>query len=413
MVSPIRALGRGLRRVLLPLVGYWELRGRLEALAVDLRSLRASTGSPGEGFARLEAALDRLEARFDRLHGSRDELRIGLAELAGGLGEKIDMANEKLEWQRLLTASVAADIVNRSALQAAVTEVIEREIGRLDGYLTYHAAELREEIHAASARLYTQERAYVAPGLDVVIATDGFEVVIPTEETALLVNMLRGGFGRLEPGVRAALRGVIKPGFVVVDAGANIGVHALPMAAAVGPTGRITCFEPLPHVAAALGRSMRVNGFAERATVHAAALADMPGEASFNRAAHSPMSSLFPLAEPEGAHPIPVRLTTLDASLPPGSRVDVVKMDVEGAEPLVWRGMQRVLRDNPVMAIAMEWSGSHFRRSGEDPEAFMHEIRAAGFTGGLIGNMPACGGLTPLPENSSELEAVNVLLTRG
>ena len=59
----------------------------------------------------------------------------------------------------------------------------------------------------------------------------------------------------------------VQPGAVAIDVGANIGVHALTLAAAVGPLGTVACFEPIPHIAAALGRTLRLNGFGDRAKV--------------------------------------------------------------------------------------------------------------------------------------------------
>jgi hypothetical protein len=123
------------------------------------------------------------------------------------------------------------------------------------------------------------------------------------------------------------------------------------------------------------------------------------------------MSSLYALPEEAVAEDVRVRVTTLDASLPSGSRVDFVKIDVEGAEPRVWRGMQRVVADNPAIEVVLEWSASHFRRSGEDPDAFMAAIREAGFHAFAVEDGEAPGRLAPV-ENPAGLEAANVLLTR-
>jgi hypothetical protein len=105
-----------------------------------------------------------------------------------------------------------------------------------------------------------------------------------------------------------------------------------------------------------------------------------------------------------------VRTDALDNCLAPGMRVDFVKVDVEGAEPGVWRGTQRILADNRDIEIVMEWSASHFRRSGEDPVGFMAQIRGAGFTPFVIADQPV-DGLKPLGDPTT-VEACNLLLTR-
>jgi hypothetical protein len=89
-----------------------------------------------------------------------------------------------------------------------------------------------------------------------------------------------------------------------------------------------------------------------------------------------------------------------------------VKMDVEGAEPRAWRGMERVIADNPGIEIVLEWSASHFRRSGEDPNAFMAAIQAVGFNAFLVDGGEGPGPLAPVGDPAA-LEGTNLLLTRA
>jgi len=141
------------------------------------------------------------------------------------------------------------------------------------------------------------------------------------------------------------------------------------------------------------------------------ALADSPGEVTVRHAAHGLVSSPHPRQEAMEAQPLRVRATTLDACLTPGSRVDLVRLDVGGAEPMIWRGMQRVLRDNPGIGIVLAWSAPRIRRSGEDPTIFMAQIGAAGFAPLVISDQPA-GGLTPPSGDMAAIETCNLLLTR-
>ena len=104
------------------------------------------------------------------------------------------------------------------------------------------------------------------------------------------------------------------------------------------------------------------------------------------------MSSLFALPESTASEPIEVERSTLDSQIPPGTRVDLVKLDVEGAEPLVWRGAERIRRENPDIVFVVEWSASHLERAGFEPAAVMAEIRAAGFAPFLIATDDPKGG---------------------
>ena len=134
--------------------------------------------------------------------------------------------------------------------------------------------------------------------MDALIIAGRFVVVVPTREEGLLAFLFAHGPEAVEPGVSTVLyRGRLRAGMVAVDGGANVGLHAVTMAAAVGPEGRLTCFEPLPHLAEALERTLRLNSFAGHTHVVRAALSDKAGEATLHAAPHSPMSSLFDLPD--------------------------------------------------------------------------------------------------------------------
>ena len=345
-----------------------------------------------------------------------------LDELRGRMGalEAAVNASRELPDLRARLDTIATAQARLTARDGPLVGIVTAEVDRLDGYLLHHAATLRAELaalrddaralrddarslrndvqwlrdDAGSLRNDVQwlrddagslrddvrslrdpllglarrpERAYAAQGMDALIMAGGFDLVVPTREEGLLAFLLGHGPGAVEPGVSTVLRDRLRPGGVAVDGGANIGLHALTIAAAVGPAGQLTCFEPLPHLADALERTLRLNGFAGHSRVERAALSDAVGEATLHAAPHSPMSSLFSLPDSTGASPLTVPTVTLDSQLAPGGRLDLLKLDIEGAEPRAWRGMQRVLEDNREIDIIMEWSSSHFAKAGESP----------------------------------------------
>jgi FkbM family methyltransferase len=397
MKSLLRRAGHKLRRYILPLVGFWEILGRLEELRGRVGGLESSAGASS-------ASLASIQSRFDQI---KVELAGRFDKLAATLASETDR----------LAATLATTVASETdRLAATLATTVASETDLLDGYIAYHAASLQENMVAPNdLRLVLISRPRdgdIAAGLDALLLTAGYDLLVPTEEAGLISYLLRHGTEAIEPGVRAVLRHRLKPGAIAVDAGANIGIHSMAMALAVGAQGRVVCFEPLPHLAKAVEQTLRLNSLGDRARVHQMALTDTSGEVTFHRAAHGPMSSLFSLPDGLGADAIIVRTTTLDESFAPEERVDLVKMDVEGAEPLVWRGMQRVLRENADIEIILEWSSSHFRRAGEDPVAFMAEIRAAGFNPFVISDDGPASHLAPLPDGVDALEATNLLLTR-
>jgi FkbM family methyltransferase len=286
---------------------------------------------------------------------------------------------------------------------------LEQEINRLDGYVIYQLSELGRAMEVRD-RAPAGRAVPVGKGLDVLVSGDKFDFVVPGSELGLLSFLLRHGANSVEPGVREVLRRLVRPGDTVIDGGASIGLHAAPLAVAVGPAGRVLCFEPLPRTAAALRRTLRLNGLADRTEVLTVALADKTGVAQLFVSEHGPLSSLFALPDDAGADAVEVEQRSLDDVLPPGSRLDVVKLDVEGAEPLVWQGMSRVRDENPRLAIVIEWSASHYARTGLDPTAFVADVLEAGYRVEVVDEHRP-GATVPLDaRRASGLEGANLVL---
>ena len=66
---------------------------------------------------------------------------------------------------------------------------------------------------------------------------------------------------------------------------------------------------------------------------------------------------------------------TVDALTREWPRVDLIKIDVEGAEEDVWQGMQRTIEQNPGLVVILELNVDRY----EDPRAFLEDIERAGF----------------------------------
>ena len=66
---------------------------------------------------------------------------------------------------------------------------------------------------------------------------------------------------------------------------------------------------------------------------------------------------------------------TIDTLTQDWPRVDLIKIDVEGAEEDVWKGMQRTISDNADLVVILEVNVSRYN----DPQGFLRGIKAAGF----------------------------------
>jgi FkbM family methyltransferase len=151
---------------------------------------------------------------------------------------------------------------------------------------------------------------------------------------------------------RRFLAGLELEGSTIVDVGALHGYMTLLFADAVGPAGRVIAYEPHPTAC----RSLRLNvAGAPNVSVRQVALADAPGELAFaypRRRAKRGLGSAHPGVRDEllsrGAKPTTLTATTLDAEVAAGHvpPPTLVKIDVEGLELAVIRGMERTLAEH-------------------------------------------------------------------
>jgi FkbM family methyltransferase len=139
----------------------------------------------------------------------------------------------------------------------------------------------------------------------------------------------------------------------IVDVGANLGTYGL-AACAVNGGCRVVAYEPVPELAAFVRESAVDNGWSNRFTVREVALCDRTGELTFNSTgALGSMSSLDTGGfRGKVGETITVAAARLDNELGVGDHVDLVKIDVEGFEDQVLRGMPDVLeRDRPTLMV--------------------------------------------------------------
>ena len=134
------------------------------------------------------------------------------------------------------------------------------------------------------------------------------------------------------------------PGSVIVDVGANIGVWTLLLSSKVGPDGRVIACEPSEQTYEALARNLSLNRLRNAIPIRVA-LSDASGTVRLYRAADATRNSLGRTRSDVADDFEDVHAVTLDAlveELQLG-HVDILKIDVEGAEPMVLRGAAKTL----------------------------------------------------------------------
>jgi hypothetical protein len=265
--------------------------------------------------------------------------------------------------------------VEFETLRQDIAAMVRQEIDRLDGYLAYHHERTLRELDARLGPRFV----YSSPTVDAVVQEAGLDYIIPTTQVHLLGYAARHGIAGVEPDMRGLIESTVRPGMTVVEVGAGFGLHTLPLAAAVGPSGRVESFETEPAMVSALERNIRLNGFAGRVAVHC----EMPGSGNASGAQ----------AAAAAAAGVP-----LDDRLRPGSHVDFVVIHADDAMPDVLAGMQRILKENSGLEIACRWSAARLAGRGCDLPTAQQAVRSFGFSSCLAPEMMPVADLSAVED---------------
>ena len=206
-----------------------------------------------------------------------------------------------------------------------------------------------------------------------------------------------------EAGAETLMRRLLKPGMTAVDIGAHAGRYTRAMSLLVGPEGRVLALEPSPTTARRLRDQIRVRGLAN-VTVEAVAASDAGGTATLREYGEirSSWSTLgTPNLERKAGDPasaIPVESTTEvrtvrldDLCAAHGiDRIDYLKIDAEGAEPAVVRGLSKLLDRSRVSFIQVEVSARPIAGMGETARSVFDELTARGYR---VHTITPAGGL--------------------
>ena len=161
----------------------------------------------------------------------------------------------------------------------------------------------------------------------------------------------------VEPAKTRALLGILKPGQVVFDVGANIGYYTLLASRVVGRAGRVVACEPSPRNISYLHRHIALNG-ATNVTVIPAGCYDRSGLMAFDAGRDWAAGHLVEHAVPANGHRDLVSTVALDEIVrASGLLPDVLKIDVEGAELHVLAGASKTLASaRPIVLLGVHSS---------------------------------------------------------
>ena len=213
-------------------------------------------------------------------------------------------------------------------------------------------------------------------GLAIGSSVRGFQVSADRSLTDW--HMLLGSYEKETVDLFAA---IVRPGMIAVDIGAHIGFFTRHLSKLAGPTGKVIAFEAHPETYQILVRNCRK---LSNVTTVNAAVTDTNGEVTLYDSGGSTGSNSLIASRSDYAGSDTVRAVRLDDFLD-GSSIDVVKIDVEGAELEVLQGMTETLMRSSSMSIVIEFFPPVWADHAEGPRVLLDRLEALGLELFVIG----------------------------
>jgi len=189
--------------------------------------------------------------------------------------------------------------------------------------------------------------------------------------------------GTFEPSTTSLIKSLVRGGDTVVDVGAHIGYFTLLLAECVGHTGRVLAYEPAAIVREKLQKNINLND-CPQVSVHSEALSDRDGSAKLFLAPEN-NTGLSSFREPRDCIEVQeVATRRFDSIFTPETRISLVKIDVEGAEAKVIRGMKRYLEVHRPHLI-VEITDKFLIEMGEDADGLLSLLKSYGYRAYVIG----------------------------
>lgn len=229
--------------------------------------------------------------------------------------------------------------------------------------------------------------------------SNGWRLLVDTRSYDVGIHLILGG--EWEPRLTRVFERMLFKGATVLDVGSNLGYYSLIAAPIVGRGGRIIAVEPNPRFANLICHTFSINGLLGFCEIVNVAASDRPGVVDLRVVPHMPGGSTIVPADPHlkpgvfRSHElIKVQAETLDTLV--GDRVgsiNVIKMDIEGAEAAAFAGMRRILEQSAPLRILLEFNGqgsnvvagframqSQLEELGFAPFSVEHETKLKGLT---------------------------------
>ena len=248
------------------------------------------------------------------------------------------------------------------------------------------------------------------------VRVGGFSVLVDPQDPVVSRRLILRR--RWESRLSRLMATTLLRGDTFVDVGANIGYHALHAAHLVGDSGRVVAVEPDPEHVRMIRRAVELNQFPQL-SIHQYALTDTPGSAvlhhNLQNRGNQSLSVENVSHHTETTDVETRRLDDLLQEVLEGHPVDLLKVDVEGAEALVLDGAMETL-SAPGIKILLEFWPAGMNAFGSIPKTLLANLTDLGFFLHRIGRQEVGAAETPGEiidsMTTSNLEQCDLFITR-
>jgi len=261
-------------------------------------------------------------------------------------------------------------ILNRTPNQ---TE-IDYWVNEMDGGLSIDELTQKIEYSQEAILLKLKKKSDDPESDGVTVNLDGHTFFIDSTDKVAVETYLTTDY---EPGTTDFVKRVLKKGMNVINIGANIGYFTLLAAKSVGPEGKVFAFEPFPKTVEILKKNVLTNGF-KNIEIELKAVSNKTDFATLLTGGSSLHNFISKKKFPQLTE-IKVPTITVDDFLKNKDiHIDLIQIDAEGQEPLIFEGMKKTL-ENKNLEIIFEYNPFTLEFSDTTPDDLFDPIEKMGF----------------------------------
>jgi FkbM family methyltransferase len=209
------------------------------------------------------------------------------------------------------------------------------------------------------------------------------KLYFPDED--VLVGPFIKDHGEWAPDIAHLLQAFLAPGGTFVDVGANVGYFSVMASRLVGAEGRVFAVEPDPSNVAILRANLWRNEAANVRLLPIAAwdgrghlsMIELPEGGAVTEVSDDPAAAEQDPRVNDGAARVLVPCERLDQLIL--GPVDVIKVDTQFTDHVAIRGAERIIHENPGIALIVEFCPADLRKRGEDPAEILAYYQRLGF----------------------------------